>query len=261
MLAHTLPSGFNIFGLEISFYGLLMAIAFTVAITVAVYNAKKRGLKGEDILTLALYVIPLSILGARTYFCIFTDNAISSFWDFFAIWNGGLAILGGVIGGVIAVILYCVIHKKNFLEIVTIAAPSLILGQAIGRIGCFFAGCCYGIEVANPGLHFFPVSINIDGTWHYATMFWESFLCFIGFALLQTMLYKNKQQGAVLCGYLCYYGVIRAIIETFRGDSLYLFGTGVKVSQALSILLIIGGIIGFILIYTKKKKNEKVSRS
>ena len=258
MLLH-IASGFDVFGLHISFYGIMMAVAFIAAIFVAVYNAKKRGFKSEDILTLALYVIPLSILGARTYFCIFTKTP-QTFWQFFEIWNGGLAILGGVIGGVIAVVLYCTIHKKNFLEVASIAAPSLILGQAIGRIGCFFAGCCYGIEVLNPTLHFFPVSINIDGTWHFATMFWESFLCIIGFVVLQIMLNRKLPRGATVCVYLCYYGTIRAIIETFRGDSLYLFGTGIKVSQALSVILIIVGIIGLILIYTKKK-NETINHS
>lgn len=259
MLMH-IASGFNIFGIHISFYGIMMALAFVCAIWVATYNAKKRGFKTEDIFTLALYIIPFSILGARTYFCIFTETP-HTFWQFFEIWNGGLAILGGVIGGVIAILLYSKIHKKNLLEILSIAAPSLILGQAIGRIGCFFAGCCYGVEVLNPALHFFPISIEIDGVWHYATMFWESFLCVVGFIILQTLLNKNAPKGTTVCAYLCYYGTIRAIIETFRGDSLYLFGSGIKVSQALSIVLIILGIIGFILIHTKKKKNETIKNS
>ncbi|MBR2220724.1 MAG: prolipoprotein diacylglyceryl transferase, partial [Clostridia bacterium] len=126
MLSHV-SSGFSIFGLEISYYGLLMGIAFLVAISIAVFNAKKRGMTTDDILLLAIYIIPLSILGARTYFCIFSGNTYT-FWQFFEIWNGGLAILGGVIGGVIAIVLYCLIHKKNFLQILDIAAPSLIIG-------------------------------------------------------------------------------------------------------------------------------------
>ena len=101
MLSHV-SSGFSIFELEISYYGILMGIAFLVAISIAVFNAKKRGMKGDDILLLAIYIIPLSILGARTYFCIFSGNTYT-FWQFFEIWNGGLAILGGVIGGVIAI--------------------------------------------------------------------------------------------------------------------------------------------------------------
>ncbi|MBP3389678.1 MAG: prolipoprotein diacylglyceryl transferase [Clostridia bacterium] len=259
MLSHV-SSGFEIFGLKISFYGLMMALAFVVAIAIAVFNARKKGFKSEDILTLALYVIPLSILGARTYFCIFSGQSFT-FLQFFEIWNGGLAILGGVIGGVIAVLLYCHFHKKNFFDIASIAAPSLIIGQAIGRIGCFFAGCCYGVEITNPNLHFFPVGIEIDGVWHYATMFYECFFCIIGFIVLQTIFTKSTRRGETMCWYLCIYGLGRAIIETFRGDSLYLFSTGIKVSQLLSIGLIILGIIGLILIYTKTKRNEKVNNS
>lgn len=261
MIVHLMESkGFNIFGLHITFYGLMMAIAFIVAIILAVYLAKKKGLKSEDIITMALYVIPLSILGARTYFCIFSDHHYT-FLEFFEIWNGGLAILGGVIGGLIAIILYSLIHKKNLLTILDVVAPCLILGQCIGRIGCYFGGCCYGYEVTNSALWFFPVSIQIDGVWHYATMFWECFWCLCGFIALFFISRKAKEKGTVLCSYLCIYGVGRALIETMRGDSLFIFGT-IKVSQALSIFMIVLGIIGFILIYTnKRKRNEKVNHS
>ena len=255
-----IQSGFSLFGLEISFYGLIMGIAFLVGIAIAIFNAKKRGMKTDDILTLAIYIIPLSILGARIYFCIFSGTTYS-FWQFFEIWNGGLAILGGVIGGAIAIIIYCIVHKKNFLQIIDIAAPSLIIGQAIGRIGCFFAGCCYGIETTNPNLCFFPFSVQIDGTWHLATMFYESFWCILGFVALQMFFRRNPPNGAVAFLYMIIYGVGRGVLETFRGDSLYFFSTGLKVSQVLSIGLVIAGIIGFVLIYTKHKKNEKVNNS
>lgn len=251
--------GFNIFGLHITYYGLLIAIGFVFAIMLASYNAKKRGIKSEDILTLALYVIPLSILGARTYFCIFSGRSYS-FGEFFAIWNGGLAILGGVIGGALAILLYSLIHKKNFLTLCDIAVPSLILGQCIGRLGCICAGCCYGIEVSNPALHFFPISLCIDGVWHYATNFYESIWCALGLLLLLFSYKKFPQTGVVTCIYLVFYGIGRGLIETIRGDSLFFFSTGFKVSQIVAIIMIILGIIGLILIYNKhkNKKNEKV---
>lgn len=262
MFAH-ISAGFSIFGLNISFYGLLMALAFLVGIVVACLNAKRKNLKSDDLFTLALYVVPLSILGARAYFCIFSNQSFS-FLQFFEIWNGGLAILGGVIGGVIAVLIYCTIHKKNLLDIFDIAAPSLLIGQAIGRIGCYFAGCCYGLEVTDPSLWFFPLCINIDGTWHLATMLYESFLCAVGFVVLQMLIKRNPPKGTLLCSYLCIYGIIRTGLEAlrFESESLHLFGTGIRVSQALSALLFVGGIIGLILIYTKhKKNNEKVNNS
>lgn len=252
--------GFDLFGLHITYYGILIAVAFVVAIFVGIHNAKKRDITTDDIFTLALYVIPLSILGARTYFVIFSGYTYT-IGEFFAIWNGGLAILGGVIGGTIGVLLYSLIHKKNFLTITDICAPSLILGQAIGRVGCSFAGCCYGIEVTNPALQWFPLSLEIDGIWHYSTMIYECIYCFICFFVLYLIFNKKSQKGITTCFYLILYGIGRAIIETFRGDSLYLFNSGLKVSQVLSLILILIGIIGLILIYTKNKKtvgiNEK----
>ena len=252
--------GFDIFGLHITFYGLLIAVGFILAILLAFYHAKKRGLTSEDIITLAIYVIPLSILGARTYYCIFSGETFS-FAEFFAIWNGGMAILGGVIGGVIAVLIYSIVHQKNFLMICDIAAPSLILGQCIGRVGCYFAGCCYGHEVTNESLQFFPISIFTNGGWHLATNFYECFWCLIGLVLLVLLFRKFQQKGVITCCYLIFYGIGRGIIETFRGDSLYFFSTGLKVSQILAIIIVIVGIIGLILIhnkYKKQNKNEKV---
>lgn len=253
-------AGFSLFGINITYYGIIISIAFIVAILLAIYTSKKRGIKSDDIITLALYVIPLSILGARTYFVIFSGYSYS-FLEFFEIWNGGMAILGGVIGGVIGVLLYSFIHKKNFLTICDVAAPSLIIGQAIGRIGCYFAGCCYGIETTDPALQWFPFSVQIEGVWHLSTMFYESLWCFICFFVVLYIFKKFKTNGVATCSYLILYGVGRAIIETFRGESLYLFSTGIKVSQALAILIAVVGIIGLILIYTKKKKSVRKSKN
>lgn len=246
---------FNFLGLNISMYGIMMAIAFIVGIFIAYFNAKKRNIKPDDILTLAIYVIPLSILGARTYFVIFTEK-IYSFWEFFEIWNGGLAILGGVIGGLLGVVLYSLIHKKNLIDLMDIAAPSLILGQAIGRIGCFFAGCCYGYEITDTNLMLFPVGIETHGAWHYATQFYECFWCFAFFWLLYFVFRKTKLKGLVTCLYLVIYGLGRFFIEMLRGDSLYLFSTGIKVSQALSLLIFIIGTIGLIFILIKDRRKK-----
>lgn len=246
----------NIFGLSVSMYGIMMAIAFIVGITIAYFNAKKRGIKPDDILTLALYIIPLSILGARTYFAIFTENPLS-FIEFFKVWEGGLAILGGVIGGLIGIILYCLIHKKNFLDILDIAAPSLIIGQAIGRIGCYFAGCCHGVEIENSALHFFPIGIEINGVWHYATMFYECFWCLACFFVLLFLFRKTNIKGLVVSSYLILYGFARFFIEGLRGDSLYLWETGLRVSQVLSAIIFIIGVACLIYVLIKHKKSKE----
>lgn len=255
-------SGFNIGSLRIEYYGLIMAFAMILGVIVACLNAKKRGLKSNDILILACYVLPLAVIGARIYYFIFSLDNYDSFWQIFEIWNGGLAIYGGVIGGALGVMLYCLIHKKNFFAVADIAAPSLILGQAIGRIGCFFAGCCYGIEATNDAHMWFPLSTQINGVWHYSTFFYESFWNFLVFAALMLVLYlgKNiKEYGVVMSLYFILYGIGRAWIEALRGDSLYL--GAIKVSQLLSILLIIAGVAIITVIYVYKygvKKPLKV---
>lgn len=251
-------SGFNIGSLRIEYYGLIMALAMILGVVVACLNAKKRGLKSNDILILACYVLPLAVIGARIYYVIFSLDKYDSFWQIFEIWNGGLAIYGGVIGGALGVLLYCLIHKKNFFAVADIAAPSLILGQAIGRIGCFFAGCCYGVEVTNQADMWFPLSTQINGVWHYSTFFYESFWNFLVFAALMITLYlgKNiKEYGVVMSLYFILYGIGRAWIEAFRGDSLYI--GSIKVSQLLSILLIILGVALITTIYVYKYAVKK----
>ncbi len=249
----SVSQGFYIGSLHITFYGLIMALSMALGVIVACLNAKKRGLKADDILLLACYVLPLAVLGARIYYVIFSENGLTSFWQFFEVWNGGLAIYGGVIGGAVAIMLYCFIHKKNFFAVADIAAISLILGQAIGRIGCYFAGCCYGIEVTNPSHMWFPLSTQIDGVWHYSTFFYESAWNFVSFAVLMLVLYLAKiikEYGVIMSLYFILYGTGRAWIEGIRGDSLYI--GAIKVSQLLSILLIIGGLAILMLIYIRK---------
>lgn len=244
--------GFSIFGLEIKFYGLLIALGMVLGVFVACKLAKYRNLKSDDIILLALYVLPLAVIGARLYYVIFSEHSYT-FWEIFEIWNGGMAIYGGVIGGAIGVVLYCVIHKKNFIDVADIAVVALILGQGIGRIGCYFAGCCYGIEVTDPAFMWFPLSTQINGVWHLSTFFYESICDFIiFFVFLWLFRGKVKTRGVMLSLYLISYGVVRCIIETFRGDSLYI-GT-MKVSQLLSLILMVVGIILLLVIYTKKRK-------
>lgn len=248
------------FGLEISYYGLIIAIGMGLAIWLACVNAKKRGLTGNDIFVVACYIIPLALIGAKVYYVIFSGE-YSSFAEVFTDFQRGWAIYGGVIGGAAAIGLYCLIHKKNFFDVADIAVVSLILGQAVGRIGCYFGRCCYGIEVTDPSLQWFPLSVQIDGVWHLATMFYESLWNFATFAVLMILLYKVKffkQRGSVGGMYLILYGIGRAWIEALRGDSLYI--GSIKVSQLLSILLIAAGIaliLGYYFYNKKKAQTQK----
>ena len=224
---------------------------------VACKNAKFRGFKSDDIIILACYVLPLAVIGAKLYYLTFSGQPFS-FWDIFKIWEAGLAIYGGVIGGALGLVIYCLIHKKNILDMCDIAAPSLILGQAIGRIGCYFAGCCYGIEVTDPSLTWFPLSTFVHGGWHLSTFFYESIWDFATFLLLILLLRKNKvrQRGTIVALYFIVYGTGRAWIEALRGDSLFL--GAIKVSQLLSILLIVLGIAIILTTYLLGRKGKDV---
>lgn len=246
----------SIFGFEIKFYGILIGLAMLLGVLIAIKNSKFRGIIGDDVITLALYALPLSIVGARLYYVIFSSHSYT-FWEIFEIWKGGMAIYGGVIGGAIGVALYCLIHKKNFLDLADIAVPSLILGQAIGRWGNFFNQEAYGNLVTNPSLQWFPFSVFIEntGTWHLATFFYESVFNLIIFFILLYLIKKVKIKGVVMCAYFIGYGIIRFFIEGLRTDSLY-WGS-IRVSQLLSLIMVVASIGFLIYLLCKHKKNEK----
>lgn len=253
---------FSLFGLEISYYGFIIAMAMLLGVLCAIFIVKKKKIKSDMPINLALYALPLAIIGARIYYCIF--NGVNDFWQIFRIWEGGMAIYGGVIGGFLGVLLCCKIHKYSLLQACDIASPCLILGQAVGRIGCYFAGCCYGIETTNPALMVFPISVQINSVWHLATFFYESFFDFLGFILLMVVTLKTDKKGVVLSGYLITYGTIRAILEYFRdpAESLTIGAIGIRVSLMLSIILVIFGVILlFVLLNKKDKSNEQLQNS
>ena len=259
---------FLFFGLEITYYGLIIAVGMALGVLVACKNAKYRGLKSEDLILVACYVLPLSIIGARIYYVLFSLDKFTNFWQIFEIWKGGMAIYGGVIGGAIGVMLYSLIHKKNFLDVADIAVPALILGQALGRWGNFFNQEAYGFYIQSQGMKWFPFGVFIENCtqtgclcagsgWHLATFFYESIWNLATFAILMILLRKNKlkYRGSLMSLYLIIYGIGRAWIEGLRMDSLYI--GSIRTSQLLSILLIIFG-IGFILVSFLLHKKGKI---
>lgn len=252
-------NGFTIFGLEIRFYGMIIASAMLIAVFLSRYLAKKKGLNPDDIIVLALLVIPFAILGARAYYCIFSDSSYT-FTTFWQIRNGGLAIYGGIIGGIVAILLFCV-YKKDFKLIVKlfdVIVPSLILGQAMGRWGNFFNQEAYGTLVTNPDWQWFPFAVKIETfagyEWHLATFFYESMWNLIGFVLLLVVFFKTKKLGTTTAVYLTYYGLGRMWIEGLRTDSLY-WGV-LRVSQWLSLILVVIGLSILVYNYIIKRKGK-----
>lgn len=250
------PDGFYIGDFEIKFYGLIMALSMFFGIILASKLAKKHGIKSDDIILLALIALPCAVVGARLYYCFFYEYNYS-FWELFDLRQGGLAIYGGVIGGLIGVIIFCAIKKnvKILGVICDICVPCLLLGQAIGRWGNFFNQEAYGNLIANENLQWFPFAVWIEDkqAWYQATFFYESLWNFIGVIILIKIYYSSKVTGTTTASYLIWYGIGRAFIEGLRSDSLYIGTTGIRVSQLLSIFLVIAGLVVLVVNQYKKK--------
>ena len=248
----------NLFGIEgwsIAWYGVIIAVGMVLGVILAIYRARKQGLKDDLIFDFILLALPIAIICARGYYVIFEwDSYSSDILSIFKIWKGGLAIYGGVIGGLVTAILFCRHHKFPLFRFLDLVVPSLVLGQAIGRWSNFVNQEAFGNLVANPSLQFFPYAVYIDalGEWHQATFFYESVwnLC-----LLTTMLIvsrKKPKAGTLTCMYFVIYGLGRFLIEGLRTDSLYII-SGIRASQVLSLLLILGGMLLYVVFVRRNK--------
>lgn len=240
--------GFTIFGQYIKFYGLLIALAFVFGVVLVNYFAKRKGFNKDLAYDMILVIFPLAIIGARLYYVAFSGRS----WtlsEILAINNGGLAIYGGIIASIMGLFVYAKIKKISFLNLLDIGSPALIIGQAIGRWGNFFNQEAFGPVITNPSLQWFPYGVFIEANqaWHMATFFYESFWNIIGFALLTYIYLKTDKKGLTASLYLIYYGLGRALIEGLRTDSLYIANSTIRVSQALSMGLILLGIVTIVI--------------
>lgn len=253
-----LLAALTLFGVNISWYGVCFGLGFLVALALSGQLCKERDINPDFPYTLIWWVFPFAIFGARLYFLIF-DGSFDSFWDLFKVWEGGLAVYGGIIGGFIGLSICCLINKVNIAKMTDVVAPLLVLGQSFGRIGCIFGHCCYGVEVTNKALQWFPIALNINNRYYYATNFYESILDLGIFFVLTILLRKNKMTGMTSFGYMVGYGLVRFILEGFREENQTLFIGNYPVSQLLSIILILAGVIGIItllFVNNRKKTSE-----
>lgn len=245
----------KLFGI-IPLYALLIVSAIIVAVILCTRDEKRLNLPKDTTIELALWLVPAAVVGARLYYVAFQwdlykDNLLS----ILHVWEGGLAIYGGVIGGAVVAVFFARKKKISYALLADFVAPVLILGQAIGRWGNFFNGEAYGYLVENPGLQFFPFAVFVGGQWHMATFFYESAWDFAGFLLLWFNRKKVQIRGNLFLWYLVWYGIGRAFIEGLRTDSLY-WGP-IRVSQALSLGLVAGAGAWLAIRYLKKKKSGR----
>lgn len=245
--------------IQIYWYSIFIFLGMLVACFVIYKEAKKRGIEDDFLVNLTFDTIIIGIIGARLYYVIFNlpyylQNPI----EMLEIWNGGLAIHGGIIAGLLFIIYYCKKHEVNILKILDIVVVGLIIAQAIGRWGNFFNSEAYGpITTANHleslGIPEFIINgMYILGEYRQPTFFYESVWCIFGFlAMLIIRHYKYLKVGQLTSFYLVWYGIIRFFIEGMRTDSLML--GPLKMAQLVSIVFVISGIV----LYLKSKKDNK----
>ena len=250
----------NLGFIKIYWYSFLIFIAAIIGCFLAFKEAKKRGIPESFISNYLFYLIPIGIIGARIYYVIFEfESYKNNLIAIFKIWEGGLAIHGGIIAGLIFTFFYTKKHHINFFRITDIAAVSIIICQAIGRWGNFFNSEAYGPETTLNFLNslhlpqFIIDGMYINGTYYQPTFFYESVWCTIGFIIL-LLIRKNKKLilGHLTSIYLIWYGIGRFLIESLRQDSLML--GNLTVAQIISI---IGILIGILIIIITSFKNKK----
>lgn len=252
--------------INIYWYSVLIVTSVIIGMHFSLKEATKNKLGKEFLYDLIFYLIPVAIIGARLYYVIFNFSEFkNNLLGIFKIWEGGLAIYGAIISSLIFIIYYCKKRNKNILLTVDTLVPYLILGQSIGRWGNFINKEAHGAMTTLEKLqsmhlpNFIIEGMKINGFYYIPTFLYESLWCLLGFILLLIIRKKNnyKNKGILLFTYFIWYGIGRFLIEGLRTDSLYI---GMfRVSQLVSLGLIIIGILGIIYIIRgdKKCKNTK----
>lgn len=230
------PIAFRILGIEVGWYGILIGLGMLLAVLVATARAKKENLPDDIIIDLAIIAVPIAVIGTRLYYVAFN-------WDYYGqfpreilnIRQGGLAIHGGIIGGVLAGYFFCRYKKIRFWQLADIVAPSIILGQAIGRWGNYINQEAYGRPTD------LPWGIMINGVKVHPTFLYESIWNFIVFFFLLYYTKKKKIEGEIFLLYLILYSFARFFIEGLRTDSLMI--GPLRTAQVISLAIIFGALV------------------
>ncbi|MDR2436718.1 MAG: prolipoprotein diacylglyceryl transferase [Endomicrobium sp.] len=253
------PIFFSIGKLTVYSYGFFVALGFFVAsiyLSNKIKKSKEKLLSQDEFYSFFVYEMIFVLIGLRLFYVLTNLQEFTTTpFDVFKVWQGGLTYYGGFISGLIFLIIYAKKKHLPLLKLLDFFGPSLPLGHAIGRIGCFLAGCCYGKETNVPWSVVFTDknSSAVLGVHVHPTQLYESFGNFLIFIFLHFYSKKNPQKGQVIAVYFISYAILRFIVEFFRNDpdrgSQYF---GLSISQIVSICLFIIGV--FIVCKNKKKK-------
>ena len=238
---------FTLFGLDIRWYGILIAMGAAIGLYICCHRAPKHGLKSDDILDITLWSLPLGIVGARLYYVVFEwefyQNDLSSIFN---IRNGGLAIHGGLLFGLITAYIVC--RKKNisFLEVSDLFFPAIALAQSIGRWGNFFNNEAYGTSTN------LPWAIIVNGNHVHPTFLYESVWCLFIFLILLYIDNRRTFRGQTTCLYGMLYAPERFLVESLRTDSLMI--GPFRQAQVISVFIFV---LCFLLYFYFRKKTQK----
>lgn len=253
------PIMFNIGGFEIRWYSVLILVAFFVAYILIKRESKRFKITADFIFNMLFWTLIFGVIGARLYYVIFDfqsfkDNPM----EIFMVWNGGLAIHGGLIAGLITLIVYTKKYKFRTIRYLDFCVVGLIIAQAIGRWGNFFNSEAHGVVTTLEHLQslhipkFIIEGMYINGAYYTPAFFYESVFCFIGFIILLFIRRgKYTKVGDVTAIYLIFYGVLRIFIESSRTDALMFMGF--KIAQIVSIIMIV---VGSALLIINRKKGK-----
>lgn len=263
------PVALTIFGLDIRWYGILIAFGMIAAVTLSSFTSKWRDVNFDNLLDVALLGIPSGLIGARLYYVIMDFNEYKdNLWDIFNVREGGLAIHGGVIFALLVSYLYCRRKKYDFWAMADVAAPSIILAQAIGRWGNFVNQEVYGKAIENVELFkkllpkFIQDGMFIEGQYHHPTFLYESLWNILVCVVLLILLKKNKKKGIVVFSYMGLYSIARYYLESLRVESFILKVGGLSVAQIVSVIgfiLWLGFLLYTYVLKSKNKTNEKTA--
>ena len=256
------PILFKLGPITIYTYGLFIALAFLASIYLAALSAKREGIDSQKIIDLSFYLMLAAIIGSRLLYVLLNFkyylSAPGAIWQ---IWEGGLVFYGGLIAA--AAVSFIYIRKKglNLWQITDIFAPSIALGQAIGRWGCFFAGCCYGKPTDLPWAITFhdPASLAPLGIPLHPTQLYSSLKDLIIFAILILLQKRKKFHGQLFWAYVLFYAVLRFIVEFFRGDPrCFLPGELLSTAQVIGIALFLLAIVMLRRLRFKERTNNSI---
>jgi phosphatidylglycerol---prolipoprotein diacylglyceryl transferase len=243
--------------LKIYWYGVIIMFGAFVGLLIAIRESEQRMLPKETFVDLVTFAVPISIIFARVYYVMFNWEYYSAHpYKIFAVWEGGLAMHGVLIGAVLTIIVFSKVREISFWKLVDILAPSLILGQAIGRWGNFINQEAHGGPVSRDfleGLYLPDFIINqmyIEGTYYHPTFLYESLWNFSGFIMLMLIRRTNLRRGELFLTYIIYYSIGRFFIEGMRTDSLMLT-ENLRIAQVISIVLIL---VAIQIIWYRRKK-------